>query len=97
MDQYFSAVAGGVLCPECGARRHEARALPLSVLKVLRHFQRSSLGQALQPRVRFEVLDEVGLLLEGYISYLLERRLQAPAFVRQIRHLDAQPIAAPVK
>ena len=97
VDQHFSAVAGGVLCPECGPRRHEARALPLPVLKVLRHFQRSTFNQALQPRVRFEILDEVGLVLEGYVSYLLERRLQAPAFVRQIRHLDTLSLPAPAK
>jgi len=96
-DQHFSAVAGGVLCPECGPRRHEARSLPLAVLKVLRHYQRSTFDQALQPRVRFEVVDEAGLLLEGYVSYLLERRLQSPAFVRQIRRLDAPPLAAPTR
>jgi len=28
---------------------------------------------------------------------LLERRLQAPAFVRQVRHLDALSLAAPAK
>jgi DNA repair protein RecO (recombination protein O) len=97
VDHYFSAVAGGVLCPECGPRRHEARSLSLPVLKVLRHFQRSTFDQALQPRVRFEILDEVGLVLEGYVSYLLERRLQAPAFVRQVRHLDTLSLAAPAK
>jgi DNA repair protein RecO (recombination protein O) len=96
-DQFFSAAAGGVLCPECGPRRHEARALPLPVLKVLRHFQRSTFDQALQPRVRFDVLDEAGLVLEGYVSYLLERRLQAPAFVRQVRTLEALPLATPAK
>jgi DNA repair protein RecO (recombination protein O) len=97
VDQYFSSLAGGVLCPECGRHRHEARSLPLPVLKVLRHFQRSTFDQALQPRVRFEVLDEVGLVLEGYVSYLLERRLQAPAFVRQVRDLDTLPFAVPAK
>jgi hypothetical protein len=28
---------------------------------------------------------------------LLERRLQAPAFVRQVRHLDALSLAGPAK
>ena len=97
VDQHFSAVAGGVLCPECGPRRAEARGLSLPVLKVLRHFQRSTYDQALQPRVRFEILDEAGMVLEGYVSYLLERRLQAPAFVRQVLHLGTLSLAAPAK
>lgn len=97
VDQFFSAAAGGVLCPDCGPRRHDVRSLPLSVLKVLRHYQRSTFAQALSPRVRFEVLDEVGMVLESYVSYLLERRLQALAFVRQVRHLDALSLAAPAK
>jgi len=59
---------------------------------VLRHFQRSSFTHALAPRVRFEVLDEAGIVLEAYVSYLLERRLQSPAFVRQIRHLESHPV-----
>jgi len=28
------------------------------------------------------------------VSYLLERRLQAPVFLRQVRHLEAQAAAA---
>jgi len=91
-DQHFSAAAGGVLCPACGPRRQEARRLSLASLKVLRHFQRSSFTHALAPRVRFEVLDEAGIVLEAYVSYLLERRLQSPAFVRQIRHLESHPV-----
>lgn len=97
VDQFFSAAAGGVLCPACGPRRSEARALPLPALKVLRHYQRSTFPQAIAPHVRFEVLDQVGLILEGYVSYLLERRLQAPAFVRQVRHMQGLPLASTVK
>lgn len=90
VDQYFSAMAGGILCPECGPRRPEARRLSLAALKVLRHFQRTSFANALAPKVRFEVLDEAGLILEAYVSYLLERRLQSPVFLRQVRHLEAR-------
>lgn len=94
VDQFFSAAAGGVLCPECGPHRPEARRLSLAALKVLRHYQRSAFGDALAPTVRSGVLDEAGLILEAYVSYLLERRLQAPAFLRQVRHLDAHPASA---
>ena len=96
-DQHFSAAAGGVLCPACGPRRQEARRLSLAALKVLRHYQRSTFVHAMAPRVRFEVLDEAGIVLEAYVSYLLERRLLSPTFVRQVRHLEAHPITTLVE
>jgi hypothetical protein len=83
-----------VLCPDCGPRRPEARRLSLPALKVLRHYQRSAFTGALAPKVRFAILDEAGLILENYVGYLLERRLQAPAFLRQVRHLEIHPAAA---
>lgn len=94
VDQYFSAAAGGAVCPDCGPRRPEARRMSLAALKVLRHYQRSTFARAVAPRVRFEVLDEAGLVLETYVSYLLERRLQAPGFLRQIRVLETRAATA---
>ena len=45
-DQFFSFSAGGVICPRCG--RGLPNLIPISVdtLKYLRHFQRSSYGEA---------------------------------------------------
>ena len=79
--------------PGLWTARPGARRLSLAALKVLRHYQRSAFAAAMAPHVRFEVLDEAGLVLEAYVSYLLERRLQAPVFLRQVRHLEAQAAA----
>ena len=87
VDQYFSLSEGGLLCPSCGPQREDARPLSLSALKILRHTQRSSYEQAARPTLSPLVTQEVDGLLESYLSYLLERKLNVPAFVRQVRRL----------
>lgn len=91
-DQYFSAGEGGVLCPTCGRRREGAQRLSLAALKVMRHFQRSHYQEAIAPSVRPRVHAEVETLMESYLTFLLERRLHAPEFVRRVRELP--PAAA---
>lgn len=90
-DQFFAAALGGVLCPSCGPRQAGARSLSLGALKVLRHLQRSGFETAAAPRIRQSVRLEVEGLLEDYISFLLERRLNTPAFVRVVRSLAPEP------
>lgn len=91
-DQFFSLAEGGVLCPTCGPQRDQARPLGLAALKVVRHTQRSSYAEAARPSLSPGVAQEVESLLESYLSYLLERELKAPGFVRQIRRLKEDPV-----
>lgn len=84
-DQYFSAARGGVLCPRCG--RGVAGAWPISMpaLKYLRHFQRSDYAGAARARIPGEVHGELESLMDHYLTYLLERKLNTPAFIREVR------------
>lgn len=84
-DQYFSAALGGVLCPKCGAHYPGARPITLPALKTLRHFQRSSYGEAKRLRVSGAVDHELENLMGHFLTYLLERGLNTPAFLRQVR------------
>lgn len=90
-DQFFSAEEGGVLCPRCGPGRPAARPISMAGLKVLRHLQRSDWpaieGLALRPAV----WAEVERAMEAYLTYLLERRLNAPDFLRRVRLLLRGP------
>lgn len=85
--QFFSTTAGGVFCPDCGAARDDARPISLPVLKVLRHYQRSGLKQALAPKVSAQVHAEVEQLMRHYLIHQLERELRSPAFLDQVRSL----------
>ena len=91
--QFFSAAQGGVLCPRCGtgpsttlrARLPDAWPVSVEALKFLRHFQRSDYTGAQRARPRPEVREELEALVQKYVTYLLERELNSPDFIRQIK------------
>jgi DNA repair protein RecO (recombination protein O) len=86
--QFFSAELGGVLCPACGRQAREAQPVSLAALRLLRHYQRSTYAAAAAVQARPEVMQEVERLLQGYVSHLLERRLNVPAFLQRVRQLE---------
>jgi DNA repair protein RecO (recombination protein O) len=83
--QFFSALQGGVLCPRCGSAAPEARPISMQALKYLRHFQRSSYAQASRARISPDVNQEMEQIMQYYLTYLLERGLNTPAFLRHIK------------
>ncbi len=84
-NQYFSPNAGGVLCPSCGKDRPEAWPISMEALRNLRHLQRSSFAEAQRAHPAAEVRNELESLLQKYLTYLLERALNSPKFIRQIK------------
>jgi DNA repair protein RecO (recombination protein O) len=84
--QYFSFAQGGAVCPRCGTGLPGLHEISLEALKYLRHFQRSSFPEAQRARPRPEVRDETERLLQGYITYLLERELKSPRFLKEVRN-----------
>jgi DNA repair protein RecO (recombination protein O) len=88
-DQYFSAQGGGVLCPLHGKTAPEARHVSIEALRFMRHFQRSSYPEAARAQVPLPVQHEIENLLNYYLTYLLERSLNTPQFIRSMkRRLD---------
>jgi len=101
VDQFFSAGQGGVLCPRCGFAPSTAPSLhsglrlrsslpgvwevSVEALKYLRHFQRSSYAEAQRARPSPQVRDEVEALMQRYFTYLLERELNTPGFIKRVR------------
>lgn len=83
-DQFFSAAGGGVLCPRCGPGTAGVKPVSLEALRYLRHFQRSSYAEARRARVPAGVRDEMAGLVQHYLTYLLERGLNTPGFIRQV-------------
>ena len=84
-DQFFSFGAGGVICPRCGRGLHNLSPISVDALKYLRHFQRSSYTQASRARPSLEVQKEAESLMQGYFTFLLERQLNTPGFLKQIK------------
>jgi DNA repair protein RecO (recombination protein O) len=86
VDQYFSAELGGVLCPNCGPGYPGARPISMQALKYIRHLQRSNFTEASRAQIPSEVNREMELLVQHYLTYLLERGLNTPAFIRRVKH-----------
>jgi DNA repair protein RecO (recombination protein O) len=86
-DQYFSAVQGGVLCPACGKPHSHARKVSMNVLRFLRHFQRSVFSDIADVSVPSAVQAEMVSLMNSYISSIIERKLNAPDFIKQVNRL----------
>ncbi len=84
-DQFFSAANGGVLCPNCGPRAAGSRPVSMQALKYLRHYQRSSFPEAARAVIPEKVQREMEALLQHYLTFLLERGLNSPAFIRKMR------------
>jgi DNA repair protein RecO (recombination protein O) len=83
--QFFSAAQGGVLCPRCGVNLPGVWEVSVEALKYLRHFQRSSYAEAQRARPSPRVRDEVETLMQRYFTYLLERELNTPGFIKRVR------------
>ena len=57
----------------------------MQALKYLRHYQRSSYAEATRVRLPDAVRPELEALMQHYLTYLLERGLNSPAFLREVR------------
>jgi DNA repair protein RecO (recombination protein O) len=84
-DQYLDAAQGGVLCPRCGEGNPAARPISMNTLKLLRHYQRSTFKEASRAPLTPAIMREMEALLSYYLTYWLERRLNSPAFLYEVR------------
>jgi DNA repair protein RecO (recombination protein O) len=84
-DQYFSAALGGVVSLKYGRDRSGLVPISMRALKYLRHFQRSSYKKATRAKINAEIHQELEVLMQYYLTYLLERGLNTPAFLRRVR------------
>lgn len=84
-DQFFSFTAGGAICPRCGLGLPNLMKISVETLKYLRHFQRSSYGDASRAQPSLEVQKEAEILMQGFFTYLLERELNTPGFIKRVK------------
>jgi DNA repair protein RecO (recombination protein O) len=84
-DQYFSPLLGGVLCPKCGITRGDAWPVEKDTLRYFRHLQRSNWGQVASIIIPEDIEAKLADLITRYFTYLLERKLNSPTFLREVR------------
>jgi DNA repair protein RecO (recombination protein O) len=84
-DQFFSALQGGVVCPNCVNLVPDVRPVSTAALKYLRNFQRTPYPKLLAADPSPMVEKEVESILQFYNTFLLERRLNSPQFINEVR------------
>jgi DNA repair protein RecO (recombination protein O) len=84
-SQFFSYHAGGVICPRCGTGLAHLIPTSMDALKHLRHLQRSNFREAGHSQPGLEIRRETESLMQGFITFLLERELNSPEFLSKIR------------
>lgn len=82
---FFSASAGGVLCPACSPSEPVVRPLSLGALKVMRLLQKEDYAAASRVRLPPQISLELEGLLREYIRYLLEGEVRSLAFLDRLR------------
>ncbi len=83
-DQFFSPMQGGVRCPTCGPVQ-DSRPISVRALRYLRHYQRSKYADAARLQPPAGVRSELESILNYYLTFLLERKLNSPEFLKEIR------------
>jgi DNA repair protein RecO (recombination protein O) len=91
VDQFFSFAEGGVLCPRCGARGPESLPVTVNELRFLRHFQRSTFKEAARARPTDVENRQLERLMQRYVTFILERNLNTPAFIQQVQEKPPTP------
>ncbi len=82
---FFSAHAGGVLCPDCAATERDAQRVSLNAMKTMRFLQNNNWVVASHLRITPKLSEEVENIMHNYICYLLEREIKSAKFLTQLK------------
>lgn len=88
VNQFFSFDDGGVVSVEGASHTAGLVNLPVSTLKLLRFFQRSPYEQITSLTINEALHRDAERLMLGYLSYILESRVQSVDFIRHLRHMS---------
>jgi DNA repair protein RecO (recombination protein O) len=82
---FFSALAGGVLCFDCGQSDPGARALTTNAFKILRLLQVGDYKTASRLRLDEPLRNELERALLGYAEHTIERRVKSAELLSTLR------------
>ena len=92
-QNFFGPQSGGVVCPGCVSGVAGSRVLSLDGLKVLRLLQRASYNEIVRLKVLPLLAQEVEPHLRSYIVCVLERDVNAAAFIERLRREEVAQLA----
>jgi len=96
-QNFFAPQAGGAVCRACVSGLPGPRVISLNGLKVLRLLQRGSYNDIARLRMPPGLAEEIERHLRSYIVTVLERDVNAAAFIEKLRRdgYRTQPIEMP--
>jgi DNA repair protein RecO (recombination protein O) len=87
-EQFFSYDEGGVVSPEGAVHVTGLVGLPVKTLKFLRHVQRNPYKKLTKLKVDEPTHRDAERIMLGYLTYVLEKKLQSVDFIQRLRQLD---------
>lgn len=85
MTNYWSAGAGGVVCPDCLTEETAVRPISVNAVKLLRVLLHGTFADAARISVAQELASELERALLEYVRWVLERDLRTAAFIDAVR------------
>jgi DNA repair protein RecO (recombination protein O) len=82
---YFSPLAGGLLCPVCHQAQFFTYSLSLNAQKVLRLFQNAEFAEVARVKIDEDLGREIENVISGYLKYLLEKEVRSAAWLDELR------------
>jgi len=91
-QNFFAPQSGGAVCRACATDVAGPRMMSLNALKVLRLLQRGSYTEVARLKVTEELAVETERHLRSYIVCVLERDVNAAAFIEKLRREVHRPV-----
>ncbi len=85
INQNFSALMGGIVCPACSPFEASLRPITVRALKFLRYYQSGSFKEAASAGWPQDIRMESEMILTEYLTFLLERKINSQEFLANIR------------
>ncbi len=82
---YFSPAAAGLLCPDCRGKEGLDRPASVDCVKVLRFFAQNECPALSRLRLKPRLAREIEDLMQGYVTYVLDREVASAKWLRQLR------------
>jgi DNA repair protein RecO (recombination protein O) len=92
---YFSPAAAGLLCPDCRGKEGLDRPASVDCVKVLRFFTQNGCPALSRLRIKPRLAREIEDLMQGYVTYVLDREVASAKWLRELRSEDGQSRKAP--
>ena len=91
----FAPGLGGVVDDTCSVPTGQVLSLSMNALKVLRHYHRTGMTDAVQVRLSPALRDELERILGVSIHHVLEREMATADFVDHVRTLRSRAATSP--